>query len=160
MLASARRPAQELARSVRPAKARGELAEAQFLARAMDTRPRGFQALRRQRPLRLRRRFQRAPRPRVDQICVGRGGGRRLSSSAPHLRNCTGNSQCVLIAATEINCLVACIVPEDAWFIISIEAVAARNHLFLPANSRPHRLARYREAWHLLMRSEWGSLNT
>jgi hypothetical protein len=52
----------------------------------------------------------------------------------------------------EIDFLVACIVPEDAWFIIPIRAIATRNHLFLPANSRPHRLSRYREAWHLLTR--------
>ncbi len=57
----------------------------------------------------------------------------------------------------EIDFLAAYIIPEDAWYLIPVRAFAPRKSLRLcPANgrpgSRPRRLERYREAWHLLTR--------
>lgn len=142
------RLADEQARSVRPPKARGELAEARFLARAMDlgltvSKPFGDSA-------------------RYDFVVDAGGGLSRIQVKSAWVAARHGGYQFGASPAQlhgqrarpyrrdEIDFLVCCIVPEDAWFIIPIRAIANRNHLFLPANSRSTFLSRYREAWHLL----------
>jgi len=53
---------------------------------------------------------------------------------------------------SEVDFLVAYIIPEDAWFILPIRAILGRTSLlFAPRNfPRPGLYAAYREAWHLL----------
>jgi hypothetical protein len=140
--------ANERARSVRSPKARGELAEARFLAKAMDlglvvSKPFGDSA-----------RYDfvvddggRLSRVQVKSAWVpAHHGGYQFGASPAQLQGQRARPY----RRDEIDFLVACIVPENAWFIIPIRAIATRNHLLLPANSRPHCLSRYREAWHLL----------
>jgi hypothetical protein len=141
------RPANRRARSVRPPKARGELAEARFLARAMDL---GFVV---SKPFGDSARYDfvvdcdgRLSRVQIKSAWVSaRHGGYQFGASPAQLRGQPARPY----RRDEIDFLVACIVPEDVWFIIPIRAVSTCNHLFLPANSRLHRLSRYREAWRL-----------
>ena len=142
--------ADERARSVLPAKARGELAEARFLARAMAlglvvSKPFGDSA---------RYYFVvDAGGGRLRRIQVksawtpAHHGGFQFGASPAQLKNQRARPY----RRDEIDFLVACIVPEDTWYIIPIRALATRNHFFLPAGSRPHLFSRYREAWQLLL---------
>jgi hypothetical protein len=49
----------------------------------------------------------------------------------------------------EIDYLAAYIAPEDAWFIIPVDRVPHRKNVIF-STSPGHRLAPYRNAWHLL----------
>jgi PD-(D/E)XK endonuclease len=146
------RPADERARSVRPPKARGELAEARFLARAMDL---GFVV---SKPFGDSARYDfvvdcggRLSRVQVKSAWTpAHHGGYQFGASPAQLKNQPARPY----RRDEIDFIVACIVPEDAWFIVPIRALATRNHFFLPAGSRPHPLSRYREAWRLLQRAK------
>lgn len=142
------RPADERARSVRSPKARGEVAEALFLARAMDlglvvSKPFGDSA---------RYDFVVDSGGRLLRVQVksawtpAHHGGYQFGASPAQLQGQRARPY----RRDEIDFLVACIVPQDTWFIIPIRAIATRNHLVLPADSRPHPFSRYREAWHLL----------
>lgn len=51
----------------------------------------------------------------------------------------------------EIDFFVAYIHPADAWFVIPVRALCQHNHLHLSLDPS-HPFARYREAWHLLER--------
>ena len=148
MSRSSARAADERARSVPPPKARGELAEARFLARAMDlglivSKPFGDCA---------RYDFVVDAGGRLRRVQVksaltpAHHGGYQFGASPAQLKDQRARPY----RRDEIDFLVACIVPQDAWFIIPIRAIATRNHFLLPADSRPHPFSRYREAWHLL----------
>ena len=53
--------------------------------------------------------------------------------------------------AADIDFLVALIVPEDAWYVIPVEAFAPRTHLWLyPRGQHGGPYEQYREAWRLL----------
>ncbi len=143
------RSACERARSVPSPKARGELAEARFLARAMGlgltvSKPFGDSA-------------------RYDFVVdVGRGhlhrvqvkpawklashGGYQFGASPAQLRGQRARPY----RRDDIDFLVAFIAPEDAWFIIPVRVISHCNHLLIPADSGPGPLSFYREAWHLL----------
>lgn len=54
-------------------------------------------------------------------------------------------------SAEEIDFLVAWVVPEDAWYVIPVEAFAPRKHLWLyPRGEHAGQYEKYREAWELL----------
>ncbi len=53
--------------------------------------------------------------------------------------------------AEEIDFLVAWVVPEDAWYVIPVEAFTPHKHLWLyPRGEHAGQYERYREAWELL----------
>lgn len=53
--------------------------------------------------------------------------------------------------AQEIDFLVVRVVPEDAWYVIPMEAFAGRRHLSLyPRGEHAGQYEKYREAWELL----------
>jgi hypothetical protein len=49
-----------------------------------------------------------------------------------------------------IDFLIALVVPEDAWYVIPVEAFAPRIHLWLYPREHAGKYQRYREAWKLL----------
>jgi hypothetical protein len=53
---------------------------------------------------------------------------------------------------TEIDFIVAHVVPEDSWFVIPIRSVTGRMNLFFSPKAKPQKrnLDQYREAWVLL----------
>ena len=54
-------------------------------------------------------------------------------------------------SAEEIDFLVAWVSPEDAWYVIPVEAFAPRTHLWLyPRGKHAGQYEKYREAWELL----------
>ncbi len=142
------RPVQERARSVPSPKARGELAEARFLARAMDlgltvSKPFGDSA---------RYDFVVDDRGRLGRVQVKsawtatRHGGYQFGASPAQLKHQRARPY----RRDEIDFLVAFIAPENAWFIIPIRVLSTRNHFQIAANGRPCPFSRYRNAWRLL----------
>lgn len=134
-------------------KARGELAEARFLAKALDlgfvvSKPFGDNA-------------------RYDFILDWEGVISRVQVKSAWTRSRRGDYQFGASPAqlrgerprpyhrNEIDFLVACIVPDDAWFIIPVAAISTRNHLMLTTRSS-HPFARYRDAWDLLQQPRRG----
>src|SRR5438552_14109363 len=119
------RAASRRARGVRPPKARGELAEARFLARAMDlglvvSKPFGDSA---------RYAFVVDSGGLLSRVQIksawvsARHGGYQFGASPAQLQGEPARPY----RRDEIDFLVACIAPEDVWFIIPIRAVAACN---------------------------------
>jgi hypothetical protein len=54
-------------------------------------------------------------------------------------------------SAEEIDFLVAWVVPEDAWYVVPVEAFAPHKHLWLyPRGEHAGQYEKYREAWELL----------
>ena len=53
---------------------------------------------------------------------------------------------------TEIDFIVAHVVPEDSWFVIPIRSVPGRMNLLFSPKAKPQKgkLDQYREAWDLL----------
>ncbi len=130
-----------------PPKARGELAEALFTAKAMSLglvvcRPFGDSA-------------------KYDFIVEGRGRLSRVQVKSAWVKSGTGYqiSAGPTINYTwgmrrayrrdEIDFLVAYVAPEDAWFVIPVRAVLKCNYILIRMDPN-YRLARYREAWGLL----------
>jgi hypothetical protein len=63
------------------------------------------------------------------------------------------NGRAVAYSPSEIDFLVAYIIPEDAWFILPITVVAHRTSLLFNPKGYPRGdglFGAYREAWHLL----------
>src|SRR5713101_8145260 len=62
------------------------------------------------------------------------------------------NGNVVAYAASEIDFLVAYIIPEDAWFILPIQAILTRTSLLFCFRDDPKGglYGAYREAWDLL----------
>lgn len=62
------------------------------------------------------------------------------------------NGNVVAYAPSEIDFLVAYIIPEDAWFILPIQAILTRTSLLFCFKNDPKGglYGEYREAWHLL----------
>lgn len=132
--------------AVRAPKARGELAEARFLARAMGmgltvSKPFGDSA-------------------KYDFVVDG-GELKRVQVKSAWVKNGTGY-QIVAGPATdytyglrrpyrarEIDFLAAYVAPEDTWFVIPAKKLAKSNYLLLKT-TREFRFAEYREAWRLL----------
>jgi PD-(D/E)XK endonuclease len=58
----------------------------------------------------------------------------------------------VLLTADDIDCLIAYIVPLDAWYVLPVEAFSpCKNLWFYPRGSKKgSRFESYREAWWLL----------
>ena len=134
-------------KAVRAPKARGELAEARFLARAMGmgltvSKPFGDSA-------------------KYDFVVDGGGGLKRVQVKSAWVKSGTGY-QIVAGPATdytygqrrpyragEIDFLAAYVAPEDTWFVIPAKKLAKSNYVLLKM-TREFRLAEYREAWRLL----------
>jgi hypothetical protein len=83
------------------------------------------------------------------------------------MRGCRTNGSVVAYDPSEIDFLVAYIVPEDAWFILPIQAILTRTSLLFCFKDDPKGglYGAYREAWHLLRERlpekddrEWNSL--
>jgi len=70
-----------------------------------------------------------------------------------HLRGHTVSYQ-----PSEVDFLVAHVIPEEAWFVLPIRAIGSRPILTLSrspsARRRPRLWDAYREAWHLLRETE------
>ncbi len=128
-------------------KARGELAEARFIAKALElgiaiSRPFGESS-------------------KFDFICEAGGHISRVQVKSAWMRAQKGyqvmaGPGCPPSSASarrryrrdEIDFLVAYIAPEDTWYVFPIAAI---THTYIRWNTRSApRLARYREAWHLL----------
>ncbi len=134
----------------RSPKARGELAEARFLAKAMEL---GFTV---SKPF--------GDNARYDFIldCDGRISRVQVKSAWIRRNHCywfktaprrTGGHRPRPYRRNEIDFLVACIVPEDAWFVIPIAAISKRTTLTLTTRHR-NPFACYREAWELMRTSQ------
>jgi hypothetical protein len=66
-----------------------------------------------------------------------------------HTKN---NGHAIPYTANEIDFLVVHVVPEDAWFVIPVQAFTPQKtlQLFPQRSARPGRYGKYREAWCLL----------
>ncbi len=129
-------------------KARGELAEARFLAKAMSfglivNKPFGDSARydfvidADGRLSRVQVKSAWTPRSHWGRYEVSASSsGRRQRDRHPYRRE-------------EIDFLAAFIAPEDTWFILPVTAVSSRKKLMLTTRST-NPFARYREAWGLL----------
>jgi hypothetical protein len=53
---------------------------------------------------------------------------------------------------SEVDFIIAHVVPEDSWFVLPIRSIVGRMNLLFSPKGRPQngKLDRYREAWHLL----------
>ncbi len=129
-------------------KARGELAEAMFLAKAMSL---GLVVCR---PFGDNTRYDfvvessggRLLRIQVKSAWVGSRAGYQIAAGLPVYRNFGYRRP---YRRSEIDFLVCYLAPEDAWLIIPVEQVADRSHLLI-ARSGDSAFTEYREAWHLL----------
>ena len=132
-------------RSVSP-KHQGEQAELRFMLKAMQQGFHVFTPWGDNLPL--------------DFILLGRRRMYRVQvKSTTYLRHCGayrvhsvfGKKKCAL-GAGQIDFLVACVLPYDAWYIIPVRFVARHPFVYM----RPHlpatksRWERFRNAWHLL----------
>jgi len=74
-------------------------------------------------------------------------GSRGVKHGGPHTWRITHKAY----SKEQIEFVAAYVIPEDTWFIVPINGVAARTML-LPKRERaiPSRYDAYREAWHLL----------
>jgi hypothetical protein len=146
---STSRAAGEGARATRgsTSKERGELAELMFMVKATQ---KGFATAK---PY--------GDSQRYDFILDVGGGLWRVqvkSSSAKqygaYMVNLQRNANGEVIAydASEIDFVVAYVMPCDAWFVIPVEAIAGRKtaKLCLHGNQRSGRLGKYWEAWGLM----------
>jgi hypothetical protein len=53
---------------------------------------------------------------------------------------------------TDIDFLVAYIIPESSWYIVPVEAIAGTKTLgFFPHHSKQQKLEQYKEAWQLFL---------
>jgi hypothetical protein len=66
--------------------------------------------------------------------------------------------QTVTYQPSEVDFLVAHVIPEEAWFVLPIRAIGTRPSLTLSPSAsvppRPRLWDAYREAWHLLRETE------
>lgn len=128
-------------------KARGELAEARFIAKALslgyavakpfgDSQPYDF----------IVHAGGKLSRVQVKSAwCATPRGAFQFVASPIQSR---GHRACPY-HGDEIDFFVAYLAPADSWFVIPIHALTRHNHLHLSLDPR-HPFARYREAWHLL----------
>lgn len=126
-----------------PPKAKGELAEIEFLLKAVSlelvvARPWGdnlpFDFL-----VGLRGRFYRV---QVKSTSTRHCRGYHLSCFRPGSRCSYG---------ADIDFIAAFVVPERAWYIIPVHALAGRKTLTLfPGDSSTGQFEPFRDAWHLL----------
>jgi hypothetical protein len=60
--------------------------------------------------------------------------------------------RCVAYKKSELDFVVAYLMPENAWYILPISVIAGRRSLLLapPGFRGKNPWAKYREAWHLL----------
>jgi hypothetical protein len=70
-----------------------------------------------------------------------------------------GNERCgpEIYTAKEVDVIVVYVVPENAWYVIPIEAIGKRRCLYFHPNGTlrgTYQYEQYREAWHLLRESE------
>jgi hypothetical protein len=135
----------------RPPKARGELAEAMFVAKAMSL---GFAV---SKPFGDSAKYDfivdaggRLSRVQVKSAWVACRGSTYQFAAAPAR---TGRFVVRPYRRNEIDFLVAYVVPEDIWYIIPIAVIIQHNHLLLKTSAH-HALARYREAWGLLAKAK------
>ena len=89
---------------------------------------------------------QRLCRVQIKSTTYSQQGCYRLRATR-HLRGREISYQ-----SSEVDFLVAHVIPEEAWFILPIQAIGARSILTLStaARPRPRLWDAYREAWHLL----------
>ncbi len=130
-------------------KARGELAEARFIAKALslgysvakpfgDSEPYDF----------IVNAADHLSRVQVKSAWRATPRGTFQFVSSPIQSR--GHRACPY-RGDEIDFLVAYIAPEDAWFVLPVDVLLRHNHLHLSLDPT-HPFARYREAWHLLER--------
>jgi PD-(D/E)XK nuclease superfamily protein len=55
----------------------------------------------------------------------------------------------VTYTASEIDFLVAYIIPEDLWYVVPVAALGSRKALSIRPHARTSNLAKYRDAWAL-----------
>ncbi len=129
---------------LRTSAARGEWAEAAFLAKALGL---GFAAFR---PFCDHHRFDFlviSPHHKVSRVQV-------KSTWAQHPRgayvfNAAANRR--LYRSSEVDFLVGYVVPEDAWYIIPVRKLTHGTPAVFPQNLNSRgKFEPYREAWHLL----------
>ncbi|MGI9102524.1 MAG: group I intron-associated PD-(D/E)XK endonuclease [Terriglobales bacterium] len=128
-------------------KHQGDVAELAFMHRAVDL---GFKV---SRPWGENNRYDfivdsdgRLIRVQVKSAAVAQRGSYRVGASSGHRRKQP-------YTKTQIDVLAVHIIPEDAWYLIPVRALAARKTIRLYPRRRPcHPLERFREAWSLLRR--------
>jgi hypothetical protein len=103
---------------------------------------------------------------RFDFILISRGwpeGEKLWRIQVKSTRACLGDSYRVMAQRrssgrwvtyqpSEVDFIVAHVVPEDSWFVLPIRDILGRMNLFFSPKGRPQKgkLDGYREAWHLL----------
>lgn len=131
----------------RAPKARGEVAEARFVAKAMSL---GFSVSRPvgdSRPYDFILQFNhRLTRVQVKSAWTKHGGGYHFTTSLGR----TSRSGIRPYAAGEVDFIVAYIAPHDAWFILPIAEVRNRTQFKLCVRSHS-RLLTFRGRWDLLI---------
>lgn len=128
-------------------KLRGELAEMMFMVKAAQ---KGFATAK---PYGDSRRYDFIVDTgrRLWRVQVKSSSARQYGSYLVNLQR-NLNGEVVAYDPSEIDFVVACVMPCDAWFVIPVEAIAGRKtvKLCLHDNPRSGRLGKYWEAWGLM----------
>jgi PD-(D/E)XK nuclease superfamily protein len=139
-------------KSVRPtqdlnSKQRGELAEMMFMVKAAQ---KGFATAK---PYGDSRRYDFIldVGQRLWRVQVKSSSAKQYGSYLVNLQR-NANGEVVPYDASEIDFVVAYVMPCDAWFVIPVEAIYGRQSakLCLHGNARSGRLGKYWEAWGLM----------
>ncbi len=88
---------------------------------------------------------------RLWRVQVKSSSAKQYGSYMVNLQR-NANGMVVAYDASEIDFVVAYVVPCDAWFVIPVEAIAGRKSakLCLKGDARSGQLGKYWEAWGLL----------
>ncbi|MGA2374509.1 MAG: group I intron-associated PD-(D/E)XK endonuclease [Candidatus Sulfotelmatobacter sp.] len=128
-------------------KQRGELAEMMFMVKAAQ---KGFATAK---PYGDSRRYDFIldVGPRLWRVQVKSSSAKQYGSYMVNLQR-NANGEVVPYDASEIDFVVAYVMPCDAWFVIPVEAIYGRQSakLCLRGNPRSGRLGKYWEAWGLM----------
>ncbi len=138
-----------------PPKRKGEYAESLFLARAIA---RGFNVCK---PWGDSARFdfilekpgRRPLRVQVKSAWKKQRGARYYNVNVAYYVVSAGTNRVGRYTARETDFLVAWVEPEDAWYVIPLEAVRNKSVMLYPAHDTRRgkpRYERFREAWELL----------
>jgi len=127
------------------ARFQGEWAEACFIAKAMS------KGLRVSKPFgdsgpydfitQFRSRLLRVQVKSIAKIPIHHYRVRAVRNSYPGLRR---------YSSREIDVLAAFLIPDDAWYIIPINAISSRSLYLYPHRKFPGSFEKFREAWHQL----------
>jgi len=128
---------------IRHAKARGEWVELRFMTRAAElglrvTKPWGDNA-----PYDFAVEYEgRFVRVQVKCTQAKRWNSYRCNLAANHIP----------YTSDQIDFIAAYVIPADTWYILPIKAVEGQPDVLLTPHRKTSKHARYKEAWHLLMR--------